>query len=76
MTQMIKLNKAVKSDELSETKGKIVSALTKLGAGKKEVELSDLKKAVKSLDAKVLRQHVRDLKEEKIVSVKKVKAAA
>ena len=76
MTQMIKLNGKVNTEELSGTKSKIVTALTKLGANKKEVELGDVKKACKSIDAKVLRQHVRDLREDKIVSIKKVKAAA
>jgi len=72
MTQMIKLNGKVNVEELGGTKSKIVTALTKLGANKKEVELGDVKKACKSLDAKVLRQHIRDLKEDKVLTVKKV----
>lgn len=76
MTQLIKLTAKASKAEIKGNKGVVISTLKTLGASKGEVELAKVQAKLKKLGPKVVRQHVRNLTEEKLITVKKVKAAA
>lgn len=75
MTQLIKLTAKASKAEVKGNKAEVLSALKSAGASKGEVELSKVQAKLKKLGPKVVRQHVRNLVEEKLITVKKVKAA-
>lgn len=76
MTRTIRMTKKATSADLKGQKEKVVAALSKLGATSAEVDFTKLKKACKSIDPRALRAHVRSLAEDKLITVKKVEAAA
>jgi len=76
MTQMIKLNKKPAASEVDGRRGQVVKALTKLGAGREAVDLEKVKKSLAhTLNEKAVRAHVRGLRDDKVVTIKRVKAA-
>lgn len=75
MTTLITLTKKADSAEVSGRKGEVVKAVRKLGANGKPVTLDRVKKTMGKMDPKLLRFHVRNLQEDKLISVKKTKEA-
>lgn len=71
MTQQITLTAKAKKIETKGRKGEVISSLRKLGADKKAVSLDAVKKDLKKIDASQLRMHIRTLRDEKILTVKK-----
>jgi hypothetical protein len=62
-------------EELGGPKKKIVRALIRLGADAVPVEFVRLKKACASVAPHILRAHVRDLRDLKVVTLRKAKVA-
>lgn len=75
MLRVIKLSKNAAKVEVDGQKGKVITILSKLGADKNPVEFEKLKKACKGVDAKSLRARVRQLAEDRLLSVKRMAAA-
>jgi len=75
MPRTIRMSKKAPKAELKGNKAKVVSALSKLGAVSDPVEFTKLKKACKSIDPRALRMHIRQLAEDKLVTVNHEKAA-
>jgi DNA-binding HxlR family transcriptional regulator len=70
MKRVIKLTKKP-VQSVGPRKEKIVSILARLGARKQPIEFSTLKKACRNVDPRVLRAHVRELRDERVVFVRK-----
>ena len=70
MKRTIKLTKKP-ATSVGARKEKIVNTLAKLGASKNPVEFIQLKKASRGVDPKVLRAHVRELRNMKVVSIRR-----
>lgn len=71
MKRVLKLNGKKPSTSVGVRKEKIIKTLTRLGANRSPVDFTALKKACRSVDAKVLRAHLRDLRDMKVVSIRR-----
>lgn len=72
MKRTIKLNGKKANGVEAPRKLKIVNTLKRLGAASSPIEFPQLKKACRSVDPRVLRAHVRELRDMNVVTIRRV----